>query len=65
MRRTALVFAFFTALVLLQSCTAEEIETQPKPVPTTVDYTDAMMQRDSVSRNEDEIDPPTVPVIKK
>jgi hypothetical protein len=63
MKTLVFVFAVFTILVSLQSCAVDEIDTQPKPVPTTVDYSDAMMQRDSVSREGDEIDPPTKPVI--
>ncbi|ESU23960.1 hypothetical protein FEDK69T_10170 [Flavobacterium enshiense DK69] len=61
MKRVALVFAVFIALLLLQSCSLEEMEAQPNPLPTAFDYADAMMQRDSISREGNEIDPPVRP----
>ncbi|CAM3673012.1 hypothetical protein FSS13T_26370 [Flavobacterium saliperosum S13] len=63
MKTTTTLLLIFIALLLLQSCSPEDPEPQLKPVSTTIDYTDAMMQRDSISKDGEETDPPTKPII--
>lgn len=64
MKTLTTLLVFFLTLLLLQSCSSEEIEQlQIKPIPTTVDYTDAMMMRDSISRDGDS-EPPVKPPVK-
>lgn len=62
MKTITTLLAFFITLLLFQSCSPEELEPQIQTLPVTVDYTEAMMMRDSTSR-DDETDPPTKPVI--
>ncbi|HSD15475.1 MAG TPA: hypothetical protein VLB74_12565 [Flavobacterium sp.] len=49
MKRVTLVFAFFVALFLLQSCSVDEMETSRKQTPENLDYADVMKLQDSAS----------------
>ncbi len=67
MKTPITLFAICFVLVLLASCSSDDLENPQKPLPTygiENDCTDAMLQRDSISKDED-IDPPTMPPIKK
>lgn len=63
MKITAAPLIVFIALLVLQSCSTEEMEA-PKlhPVKFEPVINNAMMQRDSISK-DDGIDPPTKPII--
>jgi len=61
MKTTTTFFVALVALLLLQSCSPEEMETaQSRPVIVKNESNDAMMQRDSISRDVI-IDPPVRP----
>lgn len=63
MKTIATSFAVFLTLLLLASCSNDDMPSPQPPLPTVVlenTATDAMMQRDSISKEED-IDPPLKP----
>lgn len=63
---TTLILAIF-ALLTLYSCTADDGETtsfeKEKEVSINFDFSESMMQRDSISKEGEETDPPTKPII--
>jgi len=63
---TTLILAIF-ALLTLYSCTADDGETasfeKEKEVNINSDFSESMMQRDSISKEGEETDPPTKPII--
>lgn len=64
MKTIATSLIVFFIFLLLVSCSTEDMETPPSPLPPVVienNCTDAMMQRDSISKDGDEIDPPVRP----
>lgn len=66
MKTIATLLVIFSVFLLLVSCSTEDMETpKPKPsLPTAVvknNRIDAVMQRDSISKDGDEIDPPVRP----
>lgn len=64
MKKITLVFTVMIYVLLLSSCSVEEVE-QPAQYPLGAkdNFSDVMMQRDSVSKTEDGIDPPVKPPI--
>ncbi|ESU19321.1 hypothetical protein FCR2A7T_19310 [Flavobacterium cauense R2A-7] len=63
MKTIATLFAVFLVLLLLASCSNDDMQPPQPPLPNVVlenTATDAMMQRDSISKEED-IDPPKLP----
>lgn len=60
---TTAILAFFT-VVTLYSCTADDIENtsfkNEMPADVNADFSESMMHRDSISKDED-IDPPVRP----
>lgn len=62
MKTTTTLLLIFIALLLMPSCAPEELEApKPRPVKLETDFNDAMMQRDTISKDGDEIDPPVRP----
>lgn len=60
MKTTTTLLLIFISLLLLQSCSPEELEApKPRPVKLETDFSDAMMQRDTISK-DGETDPPPV-----
>jgi len=65
MKTPITLFAICFVLVLLASCSNDDMQPPQPPLPKDIienDCTDAMLQRDSISKDEG-IDPPTKPII--
>ena len=63
MKKLALISVVLISFVLTPSCEVEEIEYPKQKQSENIVYPDFMTQRDSVSKDEDEIDPPTKPTV--
>lgn len=63
MKKIILVFSIVIYAYLVSSCSVDEVEPFQVQKPVKVDYSDAMMQRDSIAKDGDVIDPPYKPVI--
>lgn len=64
MKTIIIVFAVFIGLLFLQSCSTDDVESPVRNESVANPYTDAMMMRDTISRDEEEIDPPNLPPVK-
>ncbi|UOK43076.1 MULTISPECIES: hypothetical protein [Flavobacterium] len=59
MKKITLVFTVMIYVLLLSSCSVEEVDTsKPKSIVMKTDFSETIKQGDSVSNEEDEIDPP-------
>lgn len=67
MNTTTKLFLAFLTLVTLYSCTTDDVEATSFQKEVTIevqtDFSQSMMQRDSISKDGEETDPPTKPII--
>lgn len=67
MKTTTKLFLAFLTLATLYSCTTDDVEGTSFQKEVTIeehsDFLQSMMQRDSISKEGEESDPPTKPII--
>lgn len=65
MKTILTIIAVFTTILFFESCSTDDMENSTPQVENAANpYNDAMMQRDTLSREDAAIDPPGIPPIK-